>query len=210
MNKFELTERGKIVIAIVLVLLILVLPAVILAFKAMASQPPASPSAAAAEPEAPVLLPDGVPPPENALPPATVDEQPPGNGGFVPGEPESADSEYLNNEYPTGAGEPALDLVGEKLSFFYSPDSQSSLDHETLSVLDVFLSLPKNIPQNTIAIETPVLPEEKAGMFTAVITETLAERGVPDRRLAYIVDPNAPLGDFIEVSLYYIVPTNVK
>ena len=204
MYKFELTERGKIVIAIVLVLLILVLPAVILALKAMASQPPAlpdnSPDVSAASPPAPDTAPS----------PTTPEPSPPDNGGFVPPEPSPSDGGNPEPLRPIGVPEPSIDVAEQTLSFYFPLEANNGLDRETLSVLDAFLGLPGNIPRNIIAISTPLLPDDTAGSFTLVMTETFEERGVSSQRLAYIVDPDVPLSDYFEVDLYYITPTNPK
>ena len=197
MRAFELTERGKILVAVVLVLLFLVLTAGILVFMAMASpstdQPISdqSPQESLPSPDDTASSPIAIPPPpdDDGLDPPVV--TPPDNGGS-------------HTPRPNGVGPPVVDSTEGTLSFFFSTEFQSGLDQEIMSMLDIFLGSPENTHDKMIAIETPKLSEEDTGTFITVITDALGELGIEAQHLAHIVDPNLPLDVYFEVNLYYI------
>ena len=85
MYVYELTERGKIVLAVLLVLLLLLVPSAILLCTAIASQPPAEDSGFETS--------EGTPPTQASKPPLVITQSPPQNGGgFSPPDVSSPDS----------------------------------------------------------------------------------------------------------------------
>ena len=197
MDSYELTERGKIVIAVVLVLLLLVLPSAILAYKAMAgqpSQPPEDQEAAASVDSLPAFT---------DSPQAAINESPPPDGGgfnqpYVP-RPNGQESAR-----PAGSEQSHVDLIEGRLSFSFSPNGQNSLDAETSTMLDEFLTSPKNTPNSLIAVETPQLSYEYSSKLVSVVVDAFSERGVSEQRIAYITDPTVPLAETFEVNLSFI------
>ena len=211
MHSYELTERGKIIVAILLVLLLLLVPSAILALKAMAQ--PAAPPANQDSGYSETLLPE-------ILPPA-ADSPPPNGGGFNPtyvlpsnnnvalNEGEEALPGVQPTDQPAAPGQPIVDPSGGTLSFFFAPELQNTLDAETLSMLGVFMDSPKNSQDTLIAVEMPRLPEDDQNKLISAVVSAFAAHGVGEQRLAYIVNSSAASGGVFEVKLSYI-PAPVK
>ena len=198
MERYELTDRGKIIITVVLVVLLLFLPAAILLYTAMTSQasqlPENSDSQASFTPPSPPI--------ETPNPPIT-ESPPPNGGGFNP--PDVSPPNGQEPDRPPGAGQNSVNPIEGTLSFLFSTNLQSALDAETSSMLDDFLTSPKNTPQSIVAVETPQLPFEVFEVFMPVIDKAFADRGVVSNRIAYIADMSVPLADGpFEVNMSYI------
>lgn len=108
MRRYELTERGKIVIALVLVVLLLVLPSAILAFKAMSdeSAPPTATNSAGAS----------KPPPNSGESPTQgkTDSPPPESGGtFSPTGDSGPGNSVSGTHEPPNVGDTGVDLPYE-------------------------------------------------------------------------------------------------
>ena len=201
-NYYELTERGKIVIAIVLVLLILVLPSAIIAYNAWASTPPP---------------PDEHDPPSSSqtiVPPIEENPSPPGDG-FDPPEvlPPQGNGESSPPYVPPD--DPEFGLLGidpaeGTLSFLFSPELQDSLDDETASKLGEFLASPKNRPGTQIAVEMPILPETEKTLLISVVASAFASHGVSDNQFAYITYQSGTIESSFEVKLSFISAPDLK
>jgi len=207
---YELTDRGKIVVTVVIVVLLLFLPAAILLFTAMASQSSQPPDnqdsqASVSPPSLPAETPD----------PPITESPPPNGGGFNPpdvsrpnggGDPGTASSP--NGQAPSrppGSGQSSVNPIEGTLSFLFSPNLQDTLDDETSSMIDEFLSSPKNTINSIIAVKTPQLSFDVSQKFVTIIVDSFAERDVPETRIAYITDPSVPLADgSFEVNLSFI------
>ena len=210
MEGYELTDRGKIVITVVLVVLLLFLPAAILLFHAMAGQ-------SSQLPDDQDLQASFSPPSisaETPNPPIT-ESPPPNGGGFNPpevsqpngdGDPGTTPSQ--NGQAPSrppGSGQSSVNPTEGTLSFLFSPNLQSSLDDETSSMLDEFLRSPKNTTNSIIAVKTPQLSLDVSQKFVSIIVDSFAKRDVPETRLAYITDSSVPLADgSFEVDMSFI------
>jgi len=164
---------------------------------------------------------------ETQIPP-TTEQTPPYNGGFVPPEvvnPSTGDDDFPSNIsdnndndhdkdndnpeqlLPPEYSPPVADPVEGTLSFFFSLETQVELDYETSSMLDVFITSPRNNPRNIVAVQTPQLPDEVRLVFVSIVFDALRNRGIEEQRLTHIIDPTTPLGEYIEVNLYYIPRT---
>ena len=210
MEGYELTDRGKIVLTVILAVLLFFLPAAILIFSAIASQPPDIPVNEDSKASA-------APPPQSETPPPVITESPPpSGGGFNPpdtspptdgGAGEQEPPASTDPSPPPGTGQSVVDPIEGTLSFFFSPNEQNNLDAGTSSMLDEFLGSLKNTQDSIIAIETPKLTDEISDVFIPVITGALESRGVEDNRIAYITDQRIPLADAFEVNLSYVPRT---
>ena len=205
MYRFELTERGKIALAVFVAAIILVV-SVVLAVSALRNTSPEAPP-----PDTPQHISDPEP---NEPPP-----EPPENGGFPPPQDEPQDIPPVEKPElppeeppeeipaPVEVGNPVLNLSSGKLTFFFTLSMQNTLDKETSMMLDKFLTSPKNVRSNLIAIETPKLPSDDSKEFMSVMTSELGYRNVSTARVVHIIDPEIPLSEHIEVNLYYIEQT---
>jgi len=200
MQSYELTERGKIVIAVVLVVLFFVIPAAILAYNARASQPAAPPVEQGSDPS-------GVPPAHISIPPPIISESPPPNGGgFNP--PDISPPNGTGGQEP--ARPPDFGPTGGNpsegtLSFLFSPNLQNTLDPETLSLLAVLLGSANNTEDNQIAVEMPQLSGEYADKLISAIINAFAAHGVSEQRIAFIAHPAGEVEGAIEISLSFIM-----
>jgi len=204
---YELTDRGKIVLTLLLVLLLLILPSIVFTYCALTNQQEKAPDDQDAQIS--YILPSATPAP------VITESPPPNGGGFNPREPAPAGGDGDSGEpVPPSAKEPpqppgpwkgSVDPIEGTLSFLFSLEAQDALDAETSYMLDEFLGSPKNTPDSTIAVETPQLPIGASERFAALIGGALGSRGIEGDRVAYITDPEAPLSDGgFEVSMTYI------
>ena len=190
MTNYELTERGKIIIAVILVLLLLVLPSTILVVLAWDNTPPpVNDPPQTSEPE---------PDPDSDS--SVISDRPlPDGSGFNP------DDTTLNENGESGSFDPAPELPGDvpvympvygpvsidrnegTMLFLFAPGIQDTLDDKTVSMLGEFVTSPKNTIDTVILIEIPLLPEEDTNTLISAIAEAFAKHGVSQSELAYIV-----------------------
>jgi len=210
MYNYELTERGKIVIAVLLVLLLLLVPSAILLYNAMISQPPQptenkDPDELKSPPPITVITPppeikESPPPEGGGLSPSDVEPSPDDGGG---GE-EEQEPPKTPEFGPTG-GNPSQGT----LSFLFSPDEQTMLDDETLSMMEELIKSPHNTDFNLIAIEIPQLSGENADKFFFAVVSAFTDLGIQEQRLAYVAHPSEAVEGAFEVQVYYI-QTSIK
>ena len=226
MHRYELTERGIIVVALLLVLPIFILAAV-LAYSAFFTPPAQPPADQGTETS-------GAPPPSPVeSPPSTISESPPPEGGgFNPPEisppqggidspPDTLPPEVGNSTGEPGTSNghdppqpPRFGPTGGNpsegtLSFLFSPDLQDMLDAETSSMLGEFLRSSGNTDDSLIAIELPQLSDEDSEKIMTIMVGSFAARQIPEQRLAYIMHPGEIATGAFEVHLSF-VPHRLK
>lgn len=198
MRGYELTERGKIFVAILLVFFLLLVPSAIMLYSAMSGE------AVPAEGNEPQSA--GVPPlSSNGEPVQTGTKPPPNGGGFYPPEavPPNGGDAGDKTPRPTGVGHPCLGDDGDGLSFYFSPNFQNTVDAETSSVLGIFLSSPKNDPNVQILIEIPELSDGDAKKTKSAIISAFAAQGVREQRLCFIVNDGEAGNDPFEIYMSF-------
>ena len=187
MNSYELTERGKIIIAVVLVLLLFVLPAVFLAFRAWSrpAEPPDGLDSDASGGKPPTVV--------ETIPPQISESPPPTGGGFsppdisMPGNGEAGAKEPTQPPGPEPEPEqPSVDPSEGTLSIFFSPGIQDALAAEMSPMLKTFLNSPKNTPDSLIMVELPLLSSEDKEKTIGVIVSAFTLLGVPAQRLQFV------------------------
>lgn len=203
MHDYELTDRGKILIAIVVAVIFLLVPAGILVFSALAEQPldESGPGVSGA-PTASV---------DEAAPSQPLITPPPSGGDFNPPGVQPPDVVASPSD-PGGSEEPADtglviggDPSGGTLSLTFSPGIQETLDSEALASIDLFLSNPGNSDKNRIVVELPRVPGHEEDAAMTAIVSALVERGVSEQRLAFIVssDRMEEEGGVFVVRMYF-------
>jgi len=194
MKGYKLTDRGKIVVTILIVVLVFLLPATILLLSARAAYAPEIPDRQ--DPPAIVSPPPnqnggGITAPEESESPPLQDPAPPltnvtsGNGNSD-NSGESGNSDEQNPDTPPEIGGGIFDPTEGTMSFSFSTSAPERLGYETAAILDAFLSLPENTDDSTIAVETPRLPPDYFDQFAVVIMYELMNRGIPQQRIAFI------------------------
>ena len=222
MKGYRLTDRGKIVVTILIVFIFLFLPAAILIFSARA-EPPANPPAN--QNSSDTLSPPSINEPPLSGEAGINSVQPPPSASTnstpepslsapltqSPAPPEQGGSSAGNSVQPPDLSPSAFNPDEGTLSFFFSTSSADKLDDNTAFLLDDFLSLPKNTPDSTIAVETPHISPEYFQEFSSMIVSALTDRGIPQQRIAFITRSetaqSAPGSDNLtfEVNLSYII-----
>ena len=227
MHSYELTERGKIVIAVFVALILLAL-ALVLAVKTFTRQDSVSPdnqsSALFGTPSSQLETPTDKPavtPPETLQ--TTANSPPPDGGDITPPEVSlpTASSDLGENAPPNGTGgnEPPGGLDNTEppssgptggapaegtLSFLFSPDYQSELDADTASLIGVLLNSPNNTRNSTIAVATPRLSDSASTTLMAAVVRAFDFYGVSEQRIAHIENSTRAAGKTFEVSFYFI------
>ena len=212
MHSYELSERGKIVIAVLIMLLLFML-SIILMIKAFANQSalpadiqePAPGTAALGTPlPAPVEPPPAISgnPPQNSIDIRSPDISPQANSSATVEEapPNVQDHTTLPSSGPTG-GNPSAGT----LSFLFSPDYQNALDSETMSLLVDLLSSPSSSLNSTIAVETSMLPDNYTQKLMTAVISAFSEHEIPEQRITHVPQPSETAGETIEVNLYFMV-----
>ena len=216
MNSYELTERGKIFVAVVLVLLLLLVPSAILLCTAVARQP-----ARNNEPQG--AIPSGSPPQSSVVTPTPelpASPLPSGSGldtpNVEPNDDEIDGNDDINDDEDAGAEgaqDPIITCIPDQdgvtrvecvLSFMFSPDMQDSLDDATLVNLRGFVNSPDNTDDSSIAIEIPKLSEADAQKLLKALDSAFADLGISEQRLVYISDKTVTAQGTFEVNLSFI------
>ena len=220
MDSYELTDRGKIAIAVVIAVVLIAL-STILMVKALAarSQQPDDQGAAASGTSPPSIV--------ETTPPETADSPPPTGGGLIPPDTTPVTSQDPSPGISHGAspgispptpgvtpGSPSptpaqeqnhssVDPVEGTLSFHFSPESQNSLDSETTAMLGAFLGSPRNTRDSYVIIEIPQLSDEDTERLVAAVVSAFASQGVSDQRLSFSRNPAGTTAGTPEVNIYY-------
>ena len=109
-----------------------------------------------------------------------------------------------NNSQNSGNGVASSTLSGGTLSFLFSPDNQKELDTDTIFKLEELLKSPDNSRNSTIAVETVELSNSSKDTLMSAVTIALADFGVPEERIAYVLRRSGVAGEIFEVKLYFI------
>jgi len=231
MNNYELTERGKIIIAVILVLLLLVLPSTILVVLAWDNTPPPTsdpPHTSEPDPDndSSVIsdrpLPDGsgFNPDDSSV--DTPADTPPDNSVDTPDDnsidtPSDDDSESGSfdplpeqlDEVPE-YGPVSINNAEGTMLFIFAPGLQDALDDMTVSMLGEFITSPKNTVDAVILIEIPLLSEENTTILISAIADAFAKHGVTQSELAYVVYQSDKDETTYEVTLSFYDDPNRK
>lgn len=220
MRGYELTDRGKIIIAVLLVILVLVIPSVIISINAWVRDSPQdeSPDTTEATPQ-PIEDPsDGIaepqlPPPDGGL--SVVGEQDneePVNGyeaddAIEEGNGASADTSDSSSDDTQHdlqeRGVVGLNVAEGTMAFIFFPGAQTELDEETASLLGEFLASPRNTVNSRIMVELPQLSEEdRLSVINAVISE-LTGHGVSISDIVFFTTDEVFEGISFEIHLSF-------
>jgi len=230
MKGYELTERGKIAIAVVLAILLIILAA-ILAIRVWNS--PTSPFDNQQQP----LEPDYVyNPPEITIIPLPEDSdddidsatengeqgsfdppQEPTEGAAEDLSEEAHDEDYEDehSQSETQDDIPATESArfnraAGTMTFRFSPSTQESLDADTIAMIGDFISSPRNTADSRIVVSMPQLPEKETAKIIAAVTDAFAQNGVTQRDLGFTVYNTGSGNDSYEIRLHFAQTTSRK
>lgn len=208
MRKYELTERGKMVIAIVLVLIVLV-SSTIFAVRALDFSPANAPRQGLDS-----LLPSGgdfnpsgdgaalLPAPEvesDSTPAPTPTPTPEPQTGSSNGDGET--EQYI----PAVTGPVGFSRAAGTLSFLFTPHLQDAVDADTVSLMGELLASPRNTPESQIVVEIPQLTRNETAALTSAIAEAFSTHGVARRDLVFNTFQPAPGEETFEINIFFQV-----
>ena len=166
MQRYILTERGKFLIAMLIMIVLFLISLLLIIWSlTRASAPEKSIDGSGDEPQSNISLSSSGPSTEN---PADSSQASPGgdnNGSLSPGS--------------ALAGPTAFDFDDGLMTFLFTPGSQTALDADTVSMIGELLKSPKNITGVTIAIEIPHLSDEDTAVMTTAIIDAFELHEIP-------------------------------
>ena len=235
MARYEFTERGKVII-VVLIIAILVIPASVIAFRVRNGSPPTdingnqivqpTPDDSRPDEQQPVVT-ESPQPNDNGYDPI----DPPGEGNGEHGSfnpPVETPDEPDDPEDPDDAGDPG-DPGGEEqppelpeigpiginrtagtMRFLFAPELQESLDADTITMLGDFITSPRNTNDARILVEIPVLPAAQTTTLTLAIADAFSQYGVSQRVLSFDTYRSDLTEGSFEVMLSFIQASSPK
>ena len=207
MRGYEFTERGKIVIALIIAIPLFLIAIALAVIAWNNSQPPDTPPS---HNETPL-------PTEN---PEISEEPLPDGSGFNPTEEPDPGAGEQGEFDPEPTPDPPeeepdetivyIDLSEGIMLFQYSPESHDSLDDFTVSFINEFLTSPKNTDDTQIVIEMPQLPEDEQSALISAVISAFAQHDIPPEALSYsIYHANPDVASF-EVKFFFHSVENRK
>ena len=203
MRSYGLTDRGKICLAIILVVLIFVVPAVFLAVKAWngSTPPPDNPSQSADDPSSDIS--SGPLPDDSGLDP----HDPPESGN---GEQGSFDPPVDPALDPPKFGPINLNPAAGTMLFLFSPELQDAVDEETVTMIGDFLKSPRNTSNARIAVEMPQISDEDTSKLIAAVADAFLSHDVSIEKLAFATYQSDSVDESFEVKLLFFIDSYQK
>jgi len=171
MQRYIITERGKLLIAI-LIIFVLFLTALILVIWLLTRD---------ISTEIPVIGSSDLP--QNSLG-LSASESTPEIPYDSPQVSPGGDCNGSLSPDSSLAGPIAFDLDAGLLTFLFTPDTQDALGEDTVSMIGELLKSPKNVNGAMIAVEIPLLSDDETAMLTTAVTDVFEEYNVP---LGYVI-----------------------
>ncbi|MCL2821015.1 MAG: hypothetical protein FWD38_09375 [Oscillospiraceae bacterium] len=180
MRGYVLTERGKLLVAMLIVLFV-ILPSVVFIVRA-SSRGTSATGTPHGSAEAPKNTPDLM--------------------QFLPANEED-DKDEPETVTPSLTGPISFDLDEGEMIFLYMPDSQDTLDDATISKIGELLGSPKNTSDTKIAIEIPQLSDSDAGNLTSAVINAFEINHVPLSEIVFLVNRTEPDAKIFEVKISF-------
>ena len=231
MTGYEFTERGKVII-VVLVISLLIIPAAVIAFRVWSdsqtpddpgdhiSQPtPGNPGSDEQEPD----VTESPPPEDNGQDPV----EPPGEGNgeqgsFDPPVDPPDDTDDLDDPDDTGEEVPpvepdtpeigpiGINLNAGTMEFMFAPELQDALDDDTFVMFGDFITSPRNTRNSIILVEMPSLSTTENAAITSAITSAFSQYGIPRRDLSFETYQSDTAGNSFAIMLTFIETSSPK
>lgn len=184
MRGYELTGRGKFLIAVLLVVVLLII---------LALSPISWGSLRNTTPDNSLNNPGGIP--QNDTNPIPADSEQ---------DPEADSEETQASQNGSHSDSAVIDIDAGVMTFLYTPATQKALNDSTLSMIGELVKSPKYTDDSVIAIEIPHLPDEDdAVTLTTAIIEAFTSLEVPLSDVVFFVyQTESDAGSFeIKISL---------
>lgn len=225
MNNYELTERGKIVIAVIFVVVLLVIPAIVILAMSSCSDTSVpvregaqteqeqtdtpvianTPESSTAEPLDPASEPTGDNQNEAQETPAPTPEAEPSPEPTPEAGGDISDIPDIIEQGPVG-----LNLAQGTMAFVFAIDAGVGLGDETIEMVGEFLSSPKNTSNTLVQIDMPHLNAEDEAIFVAAVSDAFATYNITEDGLLFIVGDDEVSERAIEISLSFTPISNRK
>jgi len=212
---YEITERGKIIIAVVLVSVLIVMSTIILTINSCSgtssiNDPPQTFEPSSPPDDDPSISDGPLPTPGSGFDPTTPDvtptptptptptETPPsGNGGNGNG---------YNDNY-IDFGPVGLNLTEGTMQFIFSTSLQETLDDDTVTMLSDFLKSPKNTADAQVQVEMPNLTDDDVSILMSAVTKAFLTYNVSANDIVFVKNQNKVTEGSFEVKLsFYVAP----
>ena len=218
MFNYELTERGKIIIAVVLVAVLLVLSSIVLSIGTCSGSSPPDDPPQSSEPspgEDPTLSNTPLPTPGSGFDPPSIPATPKPTPTPTPTPTPSQPPHGNGNGNGYGHDMPEFGPVGLNITegtmqFIFSPSLQETLDEDTVAMLSDFLTSPKNTDDAKVQVEMPNLTEEDTAILLTAVTKAFSTYKLTVDDIVYLKNQNEVSESSFEVMLSYYVATNLK
>jgi len=206
MRGYEFTERGKIVIAVIIAIPLFIIAITLAVIAWNNSQPPPDDPPSHSEP----YIPDDDP---------EISDKPlPDGSGFTPHEPSEPGSgeqgEFDPDPDPDSEvpdyGVIEINRIDGTMQFFYSPDHGDTLNEAVVSSIGDFLSSPQNTDDAQIVAEMPQLPEDELSALINAIIDAFSRHGITKEALAYSIYQADLDEDSFEIKFYFLQPEDRK
>ena len=197
MRGYEITDRGKIIVAVVLVIVILT-TAVLLAVRTWNGSngtPVSPPIAADPDPDDDNINNGPLPNGSGSNPPDDTGNEGGEQGASNP--PDGTDDDPPDDtiddpvddpvELPPEVGPVSINRAEGTMSFMFAPSAQSALDSNSKTMLSEFMLSPKNTSSSQIVVEMPHLSESEVTTLIRAITGAFSEHGVAQRDITFLV-----------------------
>ena len=206
MRGYEFTERGKIVIAVIIAIPLFIIAITLAVIAWNNSQPPPDDPPSHSEPFSPdddpeisdKPLPDG----SGFTPPDPDDPSSTEQGEFDPDPDRDGEILDLGNIY--------INSIDGIMKFVYYPSSGDTFNETVVSLIGDFLASPQNTADAQIVAEMPQLPEEELSSLINAIIDAFARHDIPKETLAYSLYQADPDDDSFEVKFYFLKPEDRK
>ena len=189
MQRYVLTERGKFLIAIFIIVFFLLLPALIFIIRTLSrdsNEPPHNSNGIYQNGEE-TDDPDDI---QGNLPEPTLEPTGEGDDSQETQDPSLSDLE-------------SFDLAAGTMVFLFTPQSQSTLDESTISAIGELMTSPKNTNDAIIAVEIPQLHDNDAAILNNAILEAFNIHGVPLSDIIFFVYQPDPDTQTFKISISF-------
>jgi len=184
-QRYSLTERGKLIVAMFVVLFIIIPTIAIVAWLVTRDVVPnESPDALIDSPHSDVGLSSN----------DSTHEAAPGSPQALPGNDtvsESPDSQISNLL--------SYDLNAGFLTFLFSPETQTTIDGDILTKISELLSSPQKTDSSIIAVEIPDLSDNDTNIVTSAIINAFEALGVSINDIVFLVYQSGSDAQAVEI-----------
>jgi hypothetical protein len=221
MKGYEFTKRGLVII-VILVIALIVLPISVISVRALSGTPDDNnPGILTPSPDPdpdpnldPSLDPNPEPSPDPSPEPSPdPSPEPSPDPSPEPSPDPSPEPSPEPSPSPDDEPEPGpvdINVTAGTLSFMFSPQSQDSIDTETVSMIRDFLNSPVNTSGSRIVAGIPNLEENETVIIIDAIIGAFAQYGVSQNRLTYVTYPAGTSKNIFEISFSFERVANQK